>query len=108
MGLSIAMLLFSAPSPTIISGFVILFGGAFGTVSILRPLLAREILGQGNFGAKSGALAMFFLTGLALAPFLGSLLWNLGGYDLMLLVLMCFLLLGFILLWQANRLATAK
>jgi predicted MFS family arabinose efflux permease len=108
MGLSIAMLLFSASSLTIISGFVILFGGAFGTVSILRPLLAREILGQGNFGAKSGALAMFFLTGLALAPFLGSLLWNLGGYDLMLLALMCFLLLGFILFWQANRLAIAK
>ena len=108
MGLSIAMLLFSASSLTIISGFVILFGGAFGTVSILRPLIAREILGQGNFGAKSGALAMFFLTGLALAPFLGSLLWNLGGYDLMLLALMCFLLLGFILFWQANRLARAK
>ena len=43
----------------IIFGFVVLFGSAFGTVSILRPLLTREILGQRNFGAKSGVLAMF-------------------------------------------------
>ena len=103
MGLSIVFLLFSAALPVIIFGFVVLFGSAFGTVSILRPLLTREILGQRNFGAKSGVLAMFFLTGLALAPFLGSHLWNIGGYNLMLLVNIFLLLLGLCLFFFAKR-----
>ena len=104
VGLSIFMLRFSTASPAIILGFIILFGSAHGTVNILRPLLAREILGETNFGAKSGALAMLYLTGSAMAPFLGSLLWNWGGYDLMLLTLLSFLLVGFIMFWKAYRL----
>ena len=104
VGLSIFMLRLSAASPAIILGFIILFGSAHGTVNILRPLLVREILGETNFGAKSGALAMLYLTGSAMAPFLGSLLWNWGGYDLMLLTLLSFLLVGFIMFWKAYRL----
>ena len=84
LGLSIVLLSASAASPALLTAFVILFGGSYGTVSILRPLLAREILGQASFGAKSGALAVPYLAASAAAPFVGALIWSLGGYDLML------------------------
>jgi hypothetical protein len=67
-----------------VGAFVILFGSAYGTISILRPLVARDILGPGSFGAKSGALALPYLAGSATAPFLGSLIWSVGGYELVL------------------------
>lgn len=72
----------------LVIGFVTLFGAAYGTVSILRPVIAREVLGGNNFGAKAGALAVPYLLGSASAPYLGSLLWGIGGYDLMIAVLM--------------------
>lgn len=103
MGLSVVMLLFSGSSPAFVSGFVILFGGTYGTVSILRPLLTRDILGEANFGAKSGALALPYLAGSALAPFLASLIWLGGGYDLMLLALLAVLVLGGLLYALASR-----
>ncbi len=105
MGVSVIMLQISASSPAYLIGFAILFGSAYGTVSILRPLLARDILGEADFGVKSGALALPYLTGSALAPFAGSLIWNLGGYDLLLTVLVAFVILGGGLYYNANRLA---
>ena len=108
LGLSIVMLLFSASSPALLSGFVILFGSAYGIVDIIRPLIAREILGQADFGAKSGALALFYLTGSALSPFVASLLWNVGGYDLMLITLLGFTALGCLLYWNAHRLVRSE
>ncbi len=105
MGLSVVFLALAGSSPAFLSLFVILFGSAFGTVSILRPVLTREILGPNNFGAKSGAVAVSFLAGSALAPFLGALIWTTGGYDLMLAVAMVLLILGGGLYTFAQRLA---
>jgi hypothetical protein len=105
LGVSMVMLLVSDASPVFLSGFVILFGAAYGTVSILRPLVAREILGGANFGAKSGALALPYLAGSASAPYLGSLIWNLGGYDLLLMTLLGVLVSGCLLYWRAQRLS---
>ena len=105
MGLSIVVLLFSGSTPAYLVGFAVLFGSAYGTVSILRPLLVREILGEADFGVKSGALALPYLAGTALAPFVGSLIWSLGGYELLLVLLVGVIALGGILYYNANRLA---
>lgn len=78
------LLRFGGASVAAIGAFVLLFGSAYGTISILRPLVARDVLGPGSFGAKSGALALPYLAGSATAPYLGSLIWAFGGYDLML------------------------
>ncbi|MEM8777136.1 MAG: MFS transporter [Pseudomonadota bacterium] len=94
MGLSMLMLLGSGVSLAFLLAFVVLFGSAWGTVNILRPLLAREILGEQNFGAKSGALAVPYLVGSASAPYFGALIWSVGGYDLMIWVLLGFAVLG--------------
>ena len=67
---------------------VVELGGAYGIVSIIRPLIAREILGEEHFGTKAGGLAALYLFGGAAAPYLGSLIWAMGGYDLLLGCLM--------------------
>ena len=53
-------------------------------VSIIRPVIARNLLGERQFGAKSGGLSLVYLVGSASAPFIGSLVWGWGGYDLVL------------------------
>ena len=77
-------LMASGAAPMLVAVFVLFFGGAVGTASILRPLLAREILGEEDFGAKSGALAVMFFSATAAAPYGGALIWARGGYDAML------------------------
>jgi len=87
------------------AAFVILFGGAYGTVSILRPVVARDVLGEQNFGAKSGALALPYLFGAASAPYLGAIVWGKGGYNTMLLLLMIVAVTGCVLYLVAHRLS---
>ena len=103
MSLAILLLIIAGASPSLMVGFVILFGGAYGLVSIIRPLITRDILGEVDFGAKSGALAVPFLIGSASAPFLGSLLWGVGGYSLVLPFLVTIGLCGLLLYILANK-----
>lgn len=104
MACSILLLIGAGKTPALLVGFVILFGGGYGVVSIIRPVIARDILGQENFGAKSGALALLYLTGTASAPYLGSLVWNLGGYEVVLPSLLVLAFFGLGLYLIASRL----
>ena len=108
MGMSSLMLLAAGVSPGFIAGFVIMFGGAFGVVSIIRPLIAREILGGENFGVKSGGLASLYLVGGASAPYLGSVIWSYGGYDLVLSCMIGLAILGLSLYLIAQTNARAN
>ena len=94
IGASLLVLQFGGASLPMVVVFVVLFASAYGSISILRPLLARLILGGENFGAKSGVIALPYLAGSALSPLLGAVLWSWGGYELMLTVLFGFVLLG--------------
>ena len=105
MGGAVLLLLFSDTSPMFLSASIILFGGGYGTVSIIRPLIARDILGARNFGTKSGALALPYLGGSAFAPYFGALVWGVGGYDSLLIVLAIFAISGCGLYMVAHRIA---
>lgn len=84
--------------------YAICQGASIGVQSILRPLLTAEALGQENFGAMSGALAMAPLTASAAAPFLGALLIGAGGVTLLLSVALAFALGAFgLALWLRTR-----
>ena len=69
-------------APILIVIFVLLQGAGYGVTSILRPVLVAELLGRRKFGVVAGMLAVPFLAVFALAPMLASLIWGLGGYDL--------------------------
>jgi predicted MFS family arabinose efflux permease len=90
-------------TPALLIAFVILFGGAYGVVSIIRPVIARNLLGERNFGAKSGGLALVYLAGSASAPFVGALVWSRGGYDLVLPGLILLSVAGLVLYVLAHR-----
>ena len=103
VGLSIVALIGAGLTPALLISFVILFGGAYGVVSIVRPVIARNLLGEEHFGAKSGALALVYLAGSASAPYLGSVFWGLGGYELVLPGMVGLSLLGLLLYLMAHR-----
>ena len=69
----------SGIAPGLIFGFAALQGVAVGLMSILRPVLTAETLGQRGFGAISGAIAMAPLLGTAAAPLLGALAFEAMG-----------------------------
>lgn len=103
MGLSVALLAIGNGTPASLVGFALLFGGAYGTVSILRPVITREVLGARNFGVISGAVALPYLIGAAVSPYLGSLLWGVGGYGLMFGTAVSLSLMGCALYLLARR-----
>lgn len=98
-------LYFSAVTPALVVAFVILQGSGHGVTSIMRPVITKEILGTTNFGAISGAVAVPYLLAWAMAPVAGSLLWEAGGYDLAIMVVVGLALVGLVLYRAAVRLA---
>ncbi len=87
-------LIFSVELFYLLAGFVLLQGAAYGVISILKPLVAREVMGEKNFGAITGAMAVPYLLSFAIAPYLGALVWKLGGYDLVLWCILACAVMG--------------
>ncbi len=77
-----AALLASRGIPTLWLIYALTQGAAAGIASILRPLLAADILGRDGFGAVWGVLSVAPLLAQAAAPILGAGLMLLGGAPL--------------------------
>ncbi|MEE9315244.1 MAG: MFS transporter [Rhizobiaceae bacterium] len=107
MALAAALLWAANASAPLIFLATAIQGGTWGLVSITKPTIIREMLGQVNFGVISGQLASVFTFGIALAPFFGTFLWGIGGYDLMLVFGFSFAVTGIVLLYVAFNVKTA-
>lgn len=103
IGLSMVLLFFTDGGLQVAVLFAVVFGASYGVVSIIRPVIARDIVGDQGFGAKAGYLAFFYLIGSAVSPYLGSLVWMVGGYDLMIPVLACLSLAGLVAMRHVFR-----
>ena len=101
-GASTALLGTSA-MPSLIAIFVLLQGAGNGVVSIVRPVLIATLLSRKNFGAVSGMAAAAFMAGTAFGPTFGSLIWEIGGYDLVINLAMAMPVIGLVLLLAAAR-----
>ncbi len=88
---------------TLVLVFVIFHGAAYGVTSIVRPVMTRELLGSQNFGLISGRIGGLFMLGTAVAPFTGALIWQVAGYQTMLMMVLALTLLGAGLLFVAAR-----
>ncbi len=77
--------------------FAALQGASLGLISILKPVIIANKLGSAAYGAISGWLAVPYLIGGAVGPFMGALLWQAGGYSLALWVAVIMAALGFVL-----------
>jgi MFS family permease len=76
-------LLAAAGFPVAAFGFAACQGAAMGVLTILRPMLVAETLGEGRYGAVAGMMAIPGLAATAVAPMLGAGLMALGGVWLM-------------------------
>lgn len=68
-------------APKLIFLAAILQGAGIGVVSILRPILIADVLGNEGFGVISGALALGVLAGSAAAPWVGAMILDHGGIN---------------------------
>lgn len=96
-------LLGSGAIPVMLVGYVILQGSGYGVTSIMKPVVSREILGERNFGALTGAMAVPYLAAFAFAPYAGSLLWEIGGYGLAIWTAFSATAIGLLLYLAASR-----
>ena len=101
MALGVSALTIAGANVWLIGLFVLVHGSAYGVNSIVRPVLTREILGNKNFGEISGRIGGLSILGTAIAPFTGSLIWQVAGYSAMLYISIALLLVGIILLLAA-------
>ncbi len=104
MSLAGASVFFATSVALLIVPFVILQGAGAGVLSIIRPTVVAELLGRRDFGVISGMLAIGFVAGSALAPTVASLIWRLGGYDLVLSLTIAIPLIALISIVGAWRL----
>ena len=69
-----------------------------GVISILRPVVTREVMGEVGFGESAGAVARLSLFAFAIAPGLGALLADAAGYGAVIMLCVAAPLLGALLL----------
>ena len=103
LAMAIAFLLATQWAVALAVPFVVLFGSGYGIVSVIRPVIAREVLGNEAFGSKTGVLALFYLLGSAISPFFGAVIWTVGGYQSLLVFLLLFVVIGLTLYRAARR-----
>jgi MFS family permease len=70
----------AAALPALVLVFAVAQGVGNGVISILRPVVTREVMGEAGFGESAGAVARLSLFAFALAPGLGAVLADLLGY----------------------------
>jgi MFS family permease len=90
-------LLFAGLNTQLVFLFAALQGASLGLISILKPVVIVDKLGNAAYGTISGWLAMPYLIGGALGPFAGALLWQAGGYTMALWAALIMASLGFFL-----------
>jgi MFS family permease len=92
-------------NPWIALFFVSSYGAGYGVVSIVRPTITAEFLGRQSFGTVFGMLAIPFMTGFAIGPTVAALIWELSGYDAVLLGVGIVLVFGLAAIILARHLA---
>lgn len=107
IALSIAALalLFSNRVEGLLILFVVLQGAANGVISILKPVIIAKIYGHSRFGTISGMISLPFLLGFALGPTLAALLWNVGGYAMVLKFTFSITVFGLLALLTVRRIS---
>ncbi|NNU81947.1 MFS transporter [Halovulum dunhuangense] len=103
-----AALLIAGATPALVFAFAATQGAGYGMISILKPVLTAEALGRQGFGAIAGWLALPYLAGYAAAPLLGALIWEWGGYGLVIRATFAMAALGLVAIAALARLITRE
>ncbi len=101
-------LYWASGNPGLVAAFVILHGAGWGVTSIVRPVITADLLGSRHFGAISGLLSLPVLIGSAISATLAAIVWERGGYDLVIVMAMCASGIALAALIAAARLSSTK
>ena len=101
MAAAAASLFGAGITPMLLVTFVLLHGAGYGVTSIIRPVVIADLLGRKNFGLVAGLLAFPFLAAVAAAPTVAALIWEVGGYNLVIWVAMTVAGVGLLALLSA-------
>lgn len=74
--LAAVVLLAVGVAPVVVLTFALLQGAALGIMTILRPVMVAETLGQAGFGAINGMLSIPSQGAMAVAPLIAALLFD--------------------------------
>jgi MFS family permease len=91
----------AVPAMTLV--FAVGLGVGNGVISILRPVVIREVMGDGGYGESAGAVARLSLFAFAAAPGLGAALADAAGYGTVLALCVLSPLAGALLLRRLPR-----
>lgn len=72
-------LLAAGAAPALAFAFAAVQGAAMGVITILRPMLTAEALGEAGYGTVAGFLSIPALAATAAAPMLGAAILTAGG-----------------------------
>jgi len=76
----------AAALPALVLVFAVALGVGNGVISILRPVVIREVMGEAGFGESAGAVARLSLFAFAMAPGLGAVLADAAGHGAVLVL----------------------
>jgi MFS family permease len=108
MGIAAVALLGAGAVPVLLVAFVLFHGAGYGVTSIVRPVVTAEFLGRTNFGVISGLLALPFIIATAAAPTIAAFVWEMGGYDRVIMLAIAAAGVGLVSILIAASLASRK
>jgi len=96
MSLGIGALWMAGATPYLIFVYACAQGAAMGIMTIMRPVLVADVLGNTGYGAIAGSINVMPLMAGAAAPLVGGLMFGIGGAAALIWLSMTLVFLGFI------------
>ena len=89
------LLYYSEKNPLILGLFVVLQGGAFGIINLVKPVITARLLGELNFGFVSAIVGVGYIFGFAVAPGVSGFISDAWGSDRLIGTTFLLALVGF-------------
>ena len=91
------LLYYSEKNPLILGLFVVLQGGAFGIINLVKPVITARLLGELNFGFISAVVGVGYIFGFAVAPGVSGFISDAWGTDRLIGTTFLLALVGFVI-----------
>ena len=91
------LLYYSEKNPLILGLFVVLQGGAFGIINLVKPVITARVLGELNFGFISAVVGVGYIFGFAVAPGVSGFISDAWGTDRLIGTTFLLALVGFVI-----------
>lgn len=95
MALGVIALWLAGAAAGMVLVYAVAQGSAMGVMTILRPVLISDVMGQAGYGAIAGSIQVMPLMAGAAAPLLGGVMFGIGGAGALIWLSAVLIALGF-------------